>query len=614
MNFRSDINGLRAIAVIAVVLFHFNENWMPGGFAGVDVFFVISGFLMTSIIFRGIEQADFSVWRFYIARANRIIPALAVLSLFLIIFGWFFTLDIEYENIAKHIASSVFFISNIVYWNESGYFEAASHEKWLLHSWSLSVEWQFYIIYPLLLVGIKKTTSINFVGPFVLLGTFLGFIFCVFASYKWPDAAYYLLPTRAWEMMVGGVAYLYPLKSKVKTRKILELLGLVLIVISYLFISKDNVWPGYLAIIPVLGSFLIIQAQFDDSLLLNNFFMQKIGAWSYSIYLWHWPLVVYMYLYMDNTILNNILLIFLSVFLGMLSYTLIEKRIKGKRVFLLSLVTIAASSTIYIFGANFEVRIKSQDEGNIILNKYRDYEMDPTGLFRLCNASLQMLEYGHPQLNEICVAKEPGGIFIWGDSHMGALSTGLRFEMLLNTPFSQLTSSGCAPSFKMKRNGSNRFDIGCNFSNNAAYDSLIKAKPRTVILGAASKHEFVDWDFTITKLHEMGVENILVIGPFPQWQPSLPTIYVRRHIGEEFISDSSFTKSLIKSNDYLVQLKSRRNDFTFINMIEALCHKSTVDDFSCKVKVGEELIAFDYGHLTLEGSRFITRKYVVPLL
>ena len=136
MKFRKDINGLRAIAVIAVVLFHFNPSAVTGGFAGVDVFFVISGFLMTGIIFRGIEQNNFSILRFYVARANRIIPALAVLCMALLIFGWFYINPVDYQIIGKHIASSITFLSNIIYWRESGYFDAASHEKWLLHTWS----------------------------------------------------------------------------------------------------------------------------------------------------------------------------------------------------------------------------------------------------------------------------------------------------------------------------------------------------------------------------------------------------------------------------------------------------------------------------------------------
>lgn len=161
MQFRKDINGLRAIAVCAVVLFHFNAPWMPGGFAGVDVFFVISGFLMTGIILRGIQEKNFSLMKFYVARANRIIPALAVLCLVLLVVGWFHLTPMEYKTLAKHVVSSITFYSNHVYWGEAGYFTAASNEKWLLHSWSLSVEWQFYIIYPVILVTMHKLMPVK---------------------------------------------------------------------------------------------------------------------------------------------------------------------------------------------------------------------------------------------------------------------------------------------------------------------------------------------------------------------------------------------------------------------------------------------------------------------
>lgn len=258
MHFRKDINGLRAIAVLAVVLFHFNENWMPGGFAGVDVFFVISGFLMTGIIFRGIDKKRFSIINFYIDRANRIIPALALVCFVLLCFGWFYLTPLDYKALGKHALGSIGFISNIIYLKESGYFDAASHEKWLLHTWSLSVEWQFYIIYPLALVILRKLISEKTTKTVLLLGTILGFIFCVFSTYKWPDAAYYLLPTRAWEMMMGGIAYLYPFTLNEKKKKVIEWSGLALIASSYAFIDKENSWPGYLALLPVLGSFLKI--------------------------------------------------------------------------------------------------------------------------------------------------------------------------------------------------------------------------------------------------------------------------------------------------------------------------------------------------------------------
>lgn len=323
MKFRKDINGLRAIAVIAVLLFHFNASWIPGGFAGVDVFFVISGFLMTGIIFRGMEQNNFSILNFYVARANRIIPAMALLCLVLIVFGWFYFTPIEYENLGKHTASSVGFISNFVFWKETGYFDAASHGKWLLHTWSLSVEWQFYIIYPIILLSLRKFFSIRNIKLLLIVSTVLGFIFSVIMTYKLPNAAYYLFPTRAWEMMIGSVAYLYPFTIQDNRKKVVEFTGLILIIASYFLISEENLWPGYLAIFPVIGSFFIIQAQRNDSFLTGNIVFQKLGAWSYSIYLWHWPLVVAIYTFSlpDHYIYIGLVL---SVLLGFLSYKYIE--------------------------------------------------------------------------------------------------------------------------------------------------------------------------------------------------------------------------------------------------------------------------------------------------
>ena len=347
MQFRKDINGLRAFAVIAVVLFHFNASWMPGGFAGVDVFFVISGFLMTGIIFRGIEQEDFSILKFYVARANRIIPALALLCLVLLILGWFYLTPTEYKTLGKHAAGSVGFISNLIYWREAGYFDAASHEKWLLHTWSLSVEWQFYIIYPLVLVAMRKFASIKTMKLMLVIGTILGFIICVIASYRWPNPSYYLLPTRAWEMMIGGIAYLYPFKLQDNRKKIVEWLGLALVVGSYFFISAENAWPGYLALFPVVGTFLVIQAQYNDSVITGNIICQKLGAWSYSIYLWHWPFVVAIYTFSLPEYYIYVGMI-LSVLLGFLSYKYVEK-IKFKNDFS-SISSYLKSKPIYIAG------------------------------------------------------------------------------------------------------------------------------------------------------------------------------------------------------------------------------------------------------------------------
>lgn len=351
MGFRQDINRLRAIAVIAVVLFHFKPEWLPGGFAGVDVFFVISGFLMTKIIFTELANKSFSIIHFYIARANRIIPALAALCLVLLVFGWSYLTPIDYRSLLIHVVSSLGFLSNIIYLNEAGYFDAASHDKWLLHTWSLSAEWQFYIIYPLILVGMNKIFSLKAMKQIILISTGVFFLLSALATYQWPNSAYYLFPTRAWEMMVGATAYLFPIAFQSNTKFKIEALGLALIMLSYVFITKDNLWPGYLAAIPTLGTFLTIQSQFNERRIPGDFVLQKLGNWSYSIYLWHWPLVVAIY-YFSLAEEWRYIFMCMSIVLGVLSYNYIEKkRYKSQYISLSALLLIVSSSLVYLNNA-----------------------------------------------------------------------------------------------------------------------------------------------------------------------------------------------------------------------------------------------------------------------
>ncbi|WP_375750711.1 acyltransferase family protein [Vibrio sp. HN007] len=323
MNFRYDINGLRAIAVIAVVLFHFNPVWIPGGFAGVDVFFVISGFLMTGIIFRGLESADFNLLKFYRARAKRIIPALFAVSVVLLVYGWFFLNPLDYKPLGRHIASSLVFLSNVVYWSESGYFAASAEDNWLLHTWSLSVEWQFYIIYPIVLLILNKVFSIENIKRLLVVATGVAFLFSWFATMKWADPSYFLLPTRAWEMMAGGLAYLYPWNLKGKQQSAVGWLGLLLIGLSYALISSDVYWPGYLAMVPVSGAYFILVANQQDGVIAKSNILQRVGKWSYSIYLWHWPIVAFGSSHqIENWYVPGLIL---SVALGWFSYNFIEQ-------------------------------------------------------------------------------------------------------------------------------------------------------------------------------------------------------------------------------------------------------------------------------------------------
>ncbi|NNH87946.1 acyltransferase family protein [Acinetobacter terrae] len=501
-SFRNDINGLRAIAVIAVVLFHFNASWVPGGFAGVDVFFVISGFLMTGIIFRGIEQENFSILKFYVARANRIIPALAVLCLVLLIFGWFYLTPLDYKALGKHAASSMAFLSNIIYWREAGYFDAASHEKWLLHTWSLSVEWQFYIIYPLILVAMRKFMSIDKIKLFILLGTVLGFIFCVIATYKWPNPSYYLLPTRAWEMMIGGVAYLYPLTLQENRKKIVEWIGVILIIGSYFLISAENLWPGYLALFPVLGSFLIIQANRNNSIITNNIIFQKLGAWSYSIYLWHWPLVVIIYTFSlpDHYIYLGVIL---SIFFGFLSYKYIEK-IKFRNDFS-SLFSYFKSKPIYmVFMLGGLSSIIFINEGLNRNTTYLEGYVEKTKSTKYCHVDSVALSNIGPAKKLDCRLgsknSQPIGL-LWGDSYAGHLDPFVINFLNEKQSFVSRTASHCVPSISLTKSLGSLPEY-CKKIRQKTLQEIKNKKYKVIFLGGR-------WEYMYTEDGDIGFNAVL---------------------------------------------------------------------------------------------------------
>jgi peptidoglycan/LPS O-acetylase OafA/YrhL len=458
MNFRYDINGLRAIAVIAVVLFHFNPAWVPGGFAGVDVFFVISGFLMTGIIFRGLENDNFNLFKFYVARANRIIPALAVLCLVLLVFGWFYITPLDYRALGKHVASSMGFLSNVIYWRESGYFDAASHEKWLLHTWSLSVEWQFYILYPIVLVALKKFLSLENLKRLIVIGTVLGFCLSVIVTMKWPNPAYYLLPTRAWEMMMGGVAFLYPWSLSESRKKAVELTGLALILGSYAFVSSDIPWPGHFALLPVLGAYLMIVSNQQSSFITNNAFFQCLGKWSYSIYLWHWPIVVVGYYYdVQGWALYGLPL---SVILGFISFKFVEgfkfksfsrwiDLLKVKPVYMVLLIGLLGSFSFFYKGFPDRGRILELDNFHINEKLYEELSQ-PLVAIKKDNCRLYEKD-GIPHgtgCKKLDGKNENIKAIILGDSHAGSMASGVLKSLISSGKSGRVINaraSGCIP-------------------------------------------------------------------------------------------------------------------------------------------------------------------------
>lgn len=326
-NFRQDINGLRAWAVVVVILYHFGVSGFGGGFIGVDIFFVISGFLMTGIVIKGLEQGSFSIPGFYMARARRIIPALLGLCSVLLILGWFFLLPPDYKTLGTHVISSLGFFSNIMFWDEAGYFDVASHEKWLLHTWSLSVEWQFYLILPIVLwVVWRLKPGRSAQALTIIIGIGISLSASIWTTLVEPSTAFYWLHTRAWEMLSGGLVYLYANRLQLAQHQArwLANIGLLMILGSVLVFNSESSWPGWRAIIPVLATMLVITAN-STSFWTGHKVAQWLGDRSYSLYLWHWPVYVgLVYVEHQNQPISVLAALLLTLAIGHFSYIWIE--------------------------------------------------------------------------------------------------------------------------------------------------------------------------------------------------------------------------------------------------------------------------------------------------
>jgi peptidoglycan/LPS O-acetylase OafA/YrhL len=331
-DFRTDINGLRAWAVGAVILYHFGVPGFGGGFVGVDVFFVISGFLMTGIVIQSLETGRFSLIGFYLARARRIIPALAVLCAVLLALGWVFLLPPDYKLLGTHAVYSLSFLSNIEFYREAGYFDLASHEKWLLHTWSLSVEWQFYMALPIALWATWKVKAGRAAQAAIIALAFaLSFGAALWVTARDPSAAFFLLPARAWEMLAGGLIFLVQRSAMApRLRQLLEYGGLLLIAVCVAVFDKHTPWPGWRAMLPVAAAMMLILAN-GRSALTSHHAMQWLGERSYSLYLWHWPVyVALVYVELHHAPAAICAALLLTLVLGHLSYLVVERH--GKRL------------------------------------------------------------------------------------------------------------------------------------------------------------------------------------------------------------------------------------------------------------------------------------------
>jgi peptidoglycan/LPS O-acetylase OafA/YrhL len=290
--YRPEVDGLRALSVIPVVLYHAGFSTFGGGYVGVDVFFVISGFLIGGILHAEMQAGNLSIVRFYERRVRRIIPALTVVVLATLVAGAFVLLPKDYEALGKSAASTAIFYQNFYFWSSSGYFAGAAEMMPLLHTWSLAVEEQYYIVFPLFLMLLAgRQDSLKWL---LLLGLVVSFALCVVLTARSPGAAFYLLPTRAWELLAGAAIAIMPWTPVPVLRQLFSVFGPGLILAAVLLYDSHTQFPGYAAALPVLGACLSIWAGAHTwgGRVLASAPMVYVGLLSYSIYLWHWPIFV----------------------------------------------------------------------------------------------------------------------------------------------------------------------------------------------------------------------------------------------------------------------------------------------------------------------------------
>ncbi|HEY8049144.1 MAG TPA: acyltransferase family protein [Ramlibacter sp.] len=332
--YRADVDGLRAVAVLAVIGYHYFPQWVPAGFAGVDVFFVISGYLITGIITGAVEAGRFSIADFYSRRIRRIFPALVIVLLACAAIGWAVLYYEEYLLLGKHIAAGAGFVMNIVLWSETGYFDPAAETKPLLHLWSLGVEEQFYIVWPLVIAYVCRTRVSRFLTVIAVFAASL--VACGVYTPAHAAAAFYLPQFRFWELMAGAALALHPQWAARSARgaDIRSLAGLVLLVASGFVIRAGAPFPGWRALVPVAATFLLLSAGSQgwvNRAFLARKAMVAIGLISYPLYLWHWPLLSFLRIANNDAPVTpgrGAVLFAVSLVLAWLTYELVERPVR----------------------------------------------------------------------------------------------------------------------------------------------------------------------------------------------------------------------------------------------------------------------------------------------
>ncbi|WP_316786261.1 acyltransferase family protein [Pedobacter frigiditerrae] len=556
-DFRFDINALRAVAVVVVVFFHFKIPYFDGGFAGVDIFFVISGYLMTKIVINGMNAHKFSVAGFYGRRAQRIVPALLMSVTAMLLAGFFIYFPDEFHSLTKNALGSLLFYSNFNYYN-TNYFDASSETNPFLHTWSLSVEWQFYLLLPIILVLVNKIFK-NDKRKFLIFfstTTFLLFLLSIYVTKDHYSAGFYLLPFRAWEMLAGGTAFLLSGVYKLKHNILISILGYVVLFTSLYFLDNQEIWPSLFTLLPVLSTVVIILANSNDYKFLKLRGIQIIGKISYSLYLWHWPLyVVANYFGFQMSPSVTLLLIAISFALAAFSYKYIENSsYNTTRNISIATAVIASISIVLFFNDFNKLRLKKE---TLYIANYKEDHMDQIkkqfsrGIcFKQDNKDI--FNYGEC----LTLSKNEKNILLIGDSHAAHLSESLReiFEKR-NIHLLQASGGSCLPTIKKRKSQCNEIfnEIFYKYipSNATEIDGIILSGNW---IAENHKTMVVDLKQTISYLKNFGIP-VVIVGQNENYKIAYPTLAAREHelsanISSEYITPQSITTNDILKNNF----------------------------------------------------------------
>ena len=638
VRYRPDIDGLRALAVIGVIVYHFLPRVMPGGLTGVDIFFVISGYLISLILIKQV-RLDFAVLRsFYARRIKRIFPALLVVMVCTFAFGWIALYADEFKELGKHIMAGAGFVSNFVFLKETGYFTASAEQKPLLHLWSLAVEEQFYIVWPLLLILLAKTERQRLAVKIMWLLSFAG---NVYLSYTNVDVAYYLPFTRFWEILTGGVLAFSEVERKegeIPTKKLGAEVGLVLLIGSLFLMRGEAHFPGWQAFIPVFGAYLVIRDHHSrtSGLLLANRPMVWLGLISYPLYLWHWPILAYLTITeLQPTVLQKGIGLVLTLLLSALTYYLFEKRVRHRKgwttavlLILMGGIAFAGYKTYRRNGleyrqVNYEVYKEKAlawlgltpsaqiSESSVKFDRQSFESLHPQYAEQLRHLALRMKEdsafyqkikHDFYSINQDALGRKDGAanaaepkrrIVIIGDSH----AENLYWALALTHPqfeFKLFAAAGCTPILSRYPNEDDR----CRVLINSARDFLKREKTDLVILGARwpESYERVSEDLAFYKTVS---PHVALAGPSLTFRTDVSKIMLRYRDGEDIIEHVNrfIDTDKFRQNAAMKSFAARQN-VGFIDKIETLSR-----DGICRITAsGDEFFIFDSSHLTKSGA------------